>query len=172
MLGRVEGIAGQRVRVRLAGPVRRGDGVVFEGDRSADDQQGGRVYEIFQGGRPVEEASAGTVELAFARDAIDLRKIRPGQTLWKTDDPRLERRLRKTFAGRRSGACRWTSWSRRSWGAAANRGRRRHRRQCCVESPEPLVEAVKHALTAEMLDQQLGRLGHTVYRLRHLNAPD
>ena len=170
-LGTVEGIAGQRARVRLTAPVRRGDGVVFEGNRGAGDEQGGRVYEIFQDRKPLEEAAAGVVELAFAREAIDMQKIRPGQGIWKTHDPRLERRLRKTFDGR----------GRRSVSvdvdveavvgmplriaAVAATGA-----SCRVESPQPLVEAVKHAITAEMLNEQLGRLGHTVYRLRHMNA--
>ena len=37
-LGEVKAVRGGRVAVRLAGPVRRGDGVVFEGDRSRGDR--------------------------------------------------------------------------------------------------------------------------------------
>ena len=78
LLGEVRGVRGERIVVELAGPIRRGDGVVFEGDRSREAEQGGRVYEVFQGRRSVEEAVAGgVVELAFRYGAIDRSKIRP-----------------------------------------------------------------------------------------------
>ncbi len=77
--------------------MRRGDGVVFEGDRALGTETGGRVYEIFQDGRPLKEAAAGgLVELAFRHGTIQPGEIRPGQKLWKTDDPQAARRLRKT----------------------------------------------------------------------------
>jgi putative protease len=41
---------------------------------------------------------------------------------------------------------------------------------CDIESAEPLVAATKHPLTQEVLEQQLGRLGGTVYDLRSLRA--
>ena len=39
-----------------------------------------------------------------------------------------------------------------------------------IESPEPLALALRHPLTAEVLRQQLGRLGGTHYELRELTA--
>jgi len=36
-LGEVRGVRGERILVELAGPIQRGDGVVFEGDRSQGD---------------------------------------------------------------------------------------------------------------------------------------
>ena len=41
---------------------------------------------------------------------------------------------------------------------------------CVVESTEPLVPANKHPLTKDVLEQQLGRLGSTVYELRDVRA--
>lgn len=170
-LGRVECVVGQRVRVRLTAPVARGDGVVFEGDRSGDAEQGGRVYEIFQGRQSIAEATGGVVELAFRYDAIDLRAIGPGQTLWKTHDPKLERRLRKTFSGPPSRSVPLDIAVEAAVGkplriaAEAATGP-----ACRVESPEPLAEALKHELTLETLEQQLGRLGHTAFQLRRLDA--
>jgi putative protease len=89
LLGEVRGVRGERILVKLAGPLRRGDGVVFEGDRSQAAEQGGRVYEIFQNRRSIEtEVTGGTVELAFRYGSIDRDQIRLGQKIWKTDDPR------------------------------------------------------------------------------------
>ncbi len=74
-LGTVKAVRGERVVVQLAGPIRRGDGVVLEGDRSQADEQGGRVYEIFQNRRSVEHCATGqVVELAFRYGAA-----RPGK---------------------------------------------------------------------------------------------
>ena len=57
LLGEVRGVRGDRVRVALAAAVRRGMGVVFEGDRENGDEQGGRIYEIFAKGRNVGQVS-------------------------------------------------------------------------------------------------------------------
>jgi U32 family peptidase len=172
-LGEVRGVRGQRVIVELAGPVRRGDGVVFEGDRSQDDEQGGRIYEVFQGRQSVkDEVAGGLVELAFRYDAIDGAKIRPGQKLWKTDDPQATRRLRKTYS---------TGYQQRRVPldlrieaavgsplrvtATAGTGA-----SCRLESPEPLAVAAKHPLSVKTLQEQFGRLGKTPYELRRLDA--
>ena len=134
--------------------------------------QGGRVYEIFDGKLSIKEVAGGRVELAFARDALDFDRLQPGQELWKTDDPQIDRRLRKTFAngraqrrvpldltveaavGRKLCVSRWPA-----------RGP-----TCRVESEQELEEARRHPLTAEVLREQFGRLGTSVYELRGLEA--
>jgi putative protease len=172
LLGVVRGVRGERIAVELAGPIRRGDGVVFAGDRSQEAEQGGRVYEIFIGRHSVEEAALGEmVELAFRYGAIDRSKIELGQQVWKTDDPQAARRLRKTYTQRSTrrvpvdvvveaavgGVMRVAATA--ATGAA-----------CRFESEQALPEAVKHPLTAETLVEQFGRLGNTPYELRRLEA--
>ena len=46
-----------------------------------------------------DAAPPGRVELRFGREAIDLRELEVGQRVWKTDDPELTRRLRRSFEG-------------------------------------------------------------------------
>ena len=173
LLGEVRAAGRGRAAVELVSAVQRGDGIVFEADAAESDVQGGRVYEVLVDGRSMKEpVAAGVVELTFARGAIDWKEIRPGQRLFKTDDPRLGRQLRRTFTG---------GESRRRVAldliveAAAGRplrisGRTDSGVVCRLESPEPLQEAVKHPLTAETLREQLGRLGRTTYQLRHLET--
>ncbi len=49
-------------------------------------------------GRPLkEEVSSGLVELTFHGHSVDVRQLWPGQKVWKSDDPALTRRLRKSF---------------------------------------------------------------------------
>ena len=87
-LGEVTSIAGARIRLNLAAPVKCGDGVVFVGDdESGIPEQGGRVYEVSQVRRPKAggpraeplEIAAGPVELSFGRHDLDPRQMRPGQ---------------------------------------------------------------------------------------------
>jgi U32 family peptidase len=172
LLGSVQGVRGERIRVDLTGPLRRGDGVVFAGDRSQTAEQGGRVYEIFRNGRPVDEASAGAVELAFRYGSIALATIRIGQEVWKTDDPRAARRLRESYssayAQRRVPVDLTVEASVGSplrMTAVTTTGI-----TCRLESPQPLPEAKKHPLTIDTLREQFGRLGKTAYELRHLDV--
>ena len=118
LLGEVESIARSGVRLSAAAPIKPGDGVVFDGDESTGRaEQGGRVYEVISlrahglpasGARGTQFGSSATtpgqgetgpVELRFGRGDIDLLALEPGQRVWKTDDPELTRRLRRSFEG-------------------------------------------------------------------------
>jgi putative protease len=172
-LGQVTGVRKGRVRVELACPVKRGDGLVFEGDRITDAEQGGRIYEVFQGGKSLAgPVSTGQVELSFRRGAIDPARIWIGQKAWKTDDPELTRRLRQSFTGPDPHRRLPLDLVVEAAVAAPLRitGRAANGATCQVESAEPLAEAVKHPLTRQVLVEQLGRLGGTPYHIRDLEA--
>ncbi len=173
LVGHVVGVRNGRVGVRMESTsVKRGDGVSFDCGRPVDDEQGGRVYEVFERGRSVQEASAGIVELAFAHDAIDFAQIQPGQRVWKTDDPELTNRLRKTFTGpvpvRRMPIdlhIRAAAGQPLSLVATTENGA-----ICTLDSPQPCEPARKHPLTTETLREQFSRLGGTPFELRNLSA--
>ncbi len=171
-LGEVIGIRGDAVEVQLASPIRRGDGVVFEGNREAGEEQGGRVYGVHRNRIRLEEAiSSGRATLEFARNALDLSLIHEGQSVWKTDDPELTARLRQSFTSadpirrvdvdmqvRAVVGEPLTITATLATGPTAT-----------VSSESPLQSALKHPATTEFLREQLGRLGHTVYRLRDVS---
>lgn len=167
LLGDVKEVRGRRVVVTPANStvtVAPGDGIVFEGDREHGDEQGGRVYEVNDCG--------GEVELGFGRDSIEFGRLQVGQKIWKTDDPQLTSRLRRTFA---SGKPQRRVWLDLEIDAAVNRplrivGRAANDAACEVASSEPLQAARKHPLSVDMLREQLGRLGGTVYELRNITA--
>ena len=107
-LGVVESITPSGVRMNVDAPVKPGDGLVFDGDESTGrDEQGGRVYEVIPLARGTKDRAhvdgptefSGRVELRFGRATIDLRRLSVGQPVWKTDDPELTRRLRRSFEG-------------------------------------------------------------------------
>ena len=93
----------------MSAPVKPGDGLVFDGDEATGrPEQGGRVYEVISldriekgaGSKAIDGGESRTgVELRFGRGAIDLRGLEVGQQVWKTDDPELTRRLRRSFEG-------------------------------------------------------------------------
>jgi U32 family peptidase len=171
-IGKVVSVHGDRVAVELTAPLRRGDGIAFPSILGEEHDQGGRVFEIFDHRQSVKEVSAGQVELAFQTGAIEFDRLKPGQELWKTSDPQIDRRLRKTFENGHS--------HRRvpldlSVDAAAGRTLRVVAKSgtgatCRVESDAELEEARRHPLTAEVLREQFGRLGASVYELRDLDA--
>jgi putative protease len=172
-LGVVQGVRGEHMAVELAGAVKRGDGIALEGDRAEHTDQGGRVYEVFRAGRSLTEpVSSGVVELTFGHGALDWTAIYPGQKIWKTDDPELSRRLRKSFTGstpqRRVALD--VQVTAAVGGPLAIEARADNGAHCRLESEELLAVAIKHPLSAETLREQLGRLGKTVYELRHLEA--
>ncbi|MCE5268576.1 MAG: U32 family peptidase [Planctomycetaceae bacterium] len=172
LLGEVTAVCGGRVTVHLAAPVRRGDGVVFDGDRLEGTEVGGRLYEIFKVGRPVKEATAGElVEIAFRRGMIESGDVQIGRAVWKTDDPRATQRLRKSYA---EGLARRVPVDLTVEGVVGGPLRVKAMTatgaSCDVESSEPLAEAVKHPMTVELLTEQFGRLGNTAFQLRRLNA--
>lgn len=184
-LGEIKQIRGARVTVLLAAPIAAGDGVVFEGDRTratsnaetnasqAPREQGGRVYGVFsRGQRLTQSVSSGWVELEFARESIQFDELWIGQRLWKTDDPKLTKRLRESFETadpRRRvpldlqlSAC---AGQPLKLTAIADSGAR-----CEVSTDQPLEVARKHPLSVETLREQFGRLGGSVYELRELTA--
>ncbi|MEY3204276.1 MAG: putative protease YhbU precursor [Planctomycetota bacterium] len=176
-LGTVAEVRRDRVAVDLAAGlaagVKRGDGVAFACGPTSDDSIGGRVYEVFDRGRSLTEpATAGRVELTFGRDAVDLTRIQPGQAVWKTDDPQLTARLRKTFTGdvplRRQPVDLHVTVAVGQpvkVTATTAAGLR-----CEVQSSEPAQAATKHPLDADVLRSQLGRLGGTPFELREVTA--
>ncbi|MFM7073686.1 MAG: DUF3656 domain-containing protein [Planctomycetota bacterium] len=173
-LGEVVETRRGRVVVRLSGSaVKRGDGLSFDCGRPIDDPQGGRVYGIFRGQQSLERASRGeTVELAFARESLDFRQLWPGQAVWKTDDPELTSRLRATFASAEPRRRLEVDIAARAAPGELLRivARTATGQTVRVATDSPLAEARQHALTAETLREQIGRLGGTPFVLRGVAA--
>ena len=173
LLGEIRSVGRDRVEIELVCPLRRGDGLVFDGDRSQQTEIGGRVYEIFQQGRSLSETvPSGRVELTFAHGSIDFQKLYPGQKAWKTDDPQLTRRLRQTYSGP-DPQCRVPldlAVEARVGSPLRITGRAASGATCQVVSEAPLEEARKHPLSEPLLREQLGRLGGSSYELATLKA--
>jgi putative protease len=166
-LGCVAAVTRAGVRLDLAAPVKNGDGLVFDGDESRGiPEQGGRVYEVL-----AAAGAAGAAELRFGHHDLDLRRLCPGQRVWKTDDPELTRRLRRTFQGPPQ---RTVALDVQVWAVTGSPlrlvGRTATGFTAEIQTETPLARADHQAATPELLREQLGRLGGTVYQLRALTA--
>ncbi|MEY2409283.1 MAG: family peptidase [Verrucomicrobiota bacterium] len=166
-IGEVGRVQGERVFVQLQGPLKAGDGIVFDAGHPAEKEEGGRVYEI----QPPQFKGSNEVSLTFLREAVDFSRVKPGDLIWKTSDPELDRRLRQTFAGEQprfqrpvdaevhGRAGQPLTWFVRDDEGHVARG----------QSTMPLTTAENHPLDADRLRAQLGRLGGTPFKLRQLN---
>ncbi|MCA9565196.1 MAG: U32 family peptidase, partial [Myxococcales bacterium] len=105
LIGTVTAVHGAKVRVALSGPVKAGDGLVFEpgaleGGNGVGDI-GGRVYHVFVEGRRVDSVErTGEAALEFAND-VPVGRLQPGMTVWKTRDEALEGRVRRDIQAAR-----------------------------------------------------------------------
>ena len=171
-LGHVRNISRDRITVALQASVRRGDGVAFDTQTDAA-SQGARVYEVFRRGQSLTESvSGGVVELTFGREAIDFEKIENGSQVWKTDDPQVTQRLRKSFQSSQHG--RQQPIGLKVFAAVGEplkiTATLSDGRSCEIVSDTTLQEAKRHPLTQVMLAEQFGRLGGTPFMLQNVAA--
>ncbi|HWB58303.1 MAG TPA: U32 family peptidase [Chthoniobacteraceae bacterium] len=135
-------------------PLKPGDGVVFDTGGDTNAEQGGRIWQI-----------KGT-RLFFEHGAVDFSKLKADDRVWKTDDPALNGRLRKSFAGnveaRRRERVDLRVAGRVGEPLVVSAG------GISVRSAMPLQEARTAPLTNERLREHLGRFGGTIYALGEL----
>ena len=145
--------------VELAGvpaiPIAPGDGFVIDAGQDRNEEQGGRIWKV-QGARLYFHGKGSR---------IDWRFVRPGNLLWKTADPALDKFLHAT----------WCNFARRVEPPAhelsihfAGRMGAELTASCSgvtVGSGQPLEPAEKRPLTPAVIEEQFSRLGGTGYSL-------
>jgi putative protease len=158
--------AGAITRVRAADesvefdalvPLKLGDGIVFDTGGDTNAEQGGRIYQI-KGNR-----------YFFEHGRLDFSRIKPGDRVWKTDDPALNKSLRQSFTGRiepRRIAVNLTV--RGAAGEAMEVVCELPSGTVAVKSAIPLQTARTAPMTDEKLREHLGRFGEHPYALGEL----
>ncbi len=173
LVGHVHDVRKGVVHIQLCGNLKPGDGIVFEGDRAAGQEQGGRVYSLYRGAKRVtDEIETGVVQVKLHKTTLDTKRLWAGQSVWKSDDPALTRRLRKSFTGDISGRDIPIYVEATAKVGEPLRLTVRAAEDVTFEcqSDQPLAEAIKHPLTCDTLQKQLGRLGGTGFHLANLTA--
>ena len=174
LVGQISRLRGDGLSVDSHVPLATGDGIVLEGDRFAGREIGGRIYELVQQGRKVDSIESGPVEIFMQRgtfNAVASDELM-GKLVWKTDDPRLSKRLRASFEA--PDANKRVSIDLKvqvSIGQPVQLSAQSVDGTCVQLQSEHIVEAArKHALTLDMLTEQFSRLGGSVYKLNALDA--
>ncbi len=137
-------------------PISPGDGFVIDAGQDRNEEQGGRIWRV-QGTRLLFHGKGSR---------IDWRFVRPGQLLWKTADPALDKYLHGT----------WCNFERHATATPGQtlsvhfEGRLGSQltatcRGITVGSGQPLEPAEKRPLTPETIEAQFSRLGGTGYSL-------
>jgi U32 family peptidase len=163
-LGEVEGIRAGGVFLRLQAPLKPGDGIVFDAGQPDREEEGGRVAKM----SPVASRKAETEIRLFGQ--VDFSRIHPGDKVWKTSDPALDRALRQSFSGPAPRFQRPIDLEVQGRAGAPMivTGRDEAGRAVEAKSAQPLAVAQNQPLTEERLREQLGRLGGTPFRLGNL----
>ena len=164
-LGQVLAVEPPRLRVRLEAPAKAGDGVVLDDGRPAEREEGGFLHSV-------DEGPGGVATLRFGRESVDWSKVAPGQVLWKTKDPELEKELARTWdrpnpAHRRPIVALVDGAPGRPLAVAF---RDEQGRVVSAESSVPCVAAERRPLDEAALREQLGRLGDTPFELAAVEA--
>jgi putative protease len=162
LLGAITAVGRGWLEIAAPARVAPGDGVVIDQGGDTDRELGGRIYEVAVRGR--------IVRLGFER-GIDFRNVKTGARLWKTDDPQLNKELRKSYGGEleKPGAPIAMIVSGRA-GEPLRLEVRRGDFGASASSAMPLQAAQKRPLTEEILREQLGRLGGTGFTLESLES--
>jgi putative protease len=142
---------------RTGVPIAAGDGVVFDAGENRDLEQGARIW-VIEGDRLI-------FHLTYS--GINFERIKPGHTLYKTSDPKLESELRRFWQNTRPAEKK----TRVHFVVTGKPGEPLEIRsgEFSVRSEVPLQEAAKHPLGAEKLAEQLGRLGDSSFELGSLD---
>lgn len=174
-LGRVEKILRDGVVCRLEAPLKRGDGIVFDAGDPTQKEEGGRVYDLRRQGVKLEGEADETwiVDIVAGRNDVNLKRVHVGDKIWKTNDPALDKRMRQTYetdkpyrvfpihvkAIGNAGQPLVTYWTDVQKGVTVR-----------VDSEMELEIAAKRPMNAELLQEQFGRLGGTIFQLDELDA--
>ena len=170
LLGKVTRVGDDYVAIVLESALKPGDGVVFDAGNHAAGEEGGRVYQV-EPQRPRDGQPAETI-LRFGYGDINFRKIRSGNLLWKNNDPALDRELRSTFEGEKIRFTRPIDLE-----VHGHTGtpltlilNDREGHVVKLDSQVALATAQNQPLTQQRLEEQLGRLGGTPFKLGTLTS--
>ena len=140
-----------------AAPLAPGDGLVLDAGQDRNEEQGGRIWKV----------QDRTLFFHGKGGRISWESVCPGQRVWKTADPALQKRLRATWSGMSQAVdsplyLRVEGKLGEPLSLIAGSVR--------VQSELPLEPAVSRPLTPELLHTQLSRLGGTGYSLAGLEV--
>lgn len=188
LLGRVEAVQGDRVRVSaVPDPSRPVEGTIAHplpalggatdsstGPGLAELQPRAGMGVVFDQGRPEEAEEGGPLfgvqrtplgwDLRFGRPGPDLRKVRRGDRVWVTGDPEIAARVQHSLKTQPAGRIPLDLHVQGVEGTPLRVTATVRGRSVTVHSASPLQAARGRALTPETLQEKLHTLGGTAFR--------
>ena len=163
-VGAVTKVLADSVVVECEQPIHAGDGLVFDSAtwRSPDQpEEGGNVYEVIDG-------NDQRATLKFGRGEIDFSRIRMGDLVWRTKDPRLAKRINnsKPTVHRPENAVDFLVQA--NIGSPLTINAECNNLTAIFKDASQLQKADSRPLDSETLVEQLGRLGGTPFHLRNV----
>ena len=162
-LGIIDRLERDGVWLQLDGPLKAGDGCVFDRGHPDEREEGGRIISI--------DTKGNLSFVRFLPRSIDWKRVAPGNVLYKTSDPALDKALRQSFAGEKPNHKRPVTAT-----VAGKVGQPltfslqdEEGRVAQVQSEQNLEQAQSKPLSTETLKKQLGRLGSTALYLDSLD---
>ena len=166
-LGKITDVDRDRIQVQVAAPLALGDGLSIV-------DQGGRIYSLHDSdGIKVTKLAADQIGwIGFGRGEIDWSLVQTGDTLFKNDDPALNRRLRRSYSSVDPVRRRPVDFSVVAACGEPLRltGTLTDGTTAQVIGDQPLSEARNQPIDDQTLRDKLGRLGGTTFELRNLAA--
>ena len=183
LLGTVVESSPQGITISLTSELKPGDGLVFDAGRPPEEEEGGRVYELFSGRQPLSRAEWKEgqpplrIRLAFGTGQIDHTRVTAGDRVWKTSDPELLNELKRSFSG--EAPAHVSPIEIEVYGTLGAPLRIVLRDsdgvEVSVSDSHPTEAAHARPLGREVLEKHLGRLGGTPFKLGalalHLDGP-
>ena len=172
-LGQVLAIGRDQLQLHTDAPIALGDGLALETGPDRENT-GGRIYELVdaEGKRQKSIEANQSVWIGFGRDEVDWSVVELDQTVFKNDDPRLNRRLRQTYEvidpqARQPIDITVTAIVGQPLVVDARLNAAIEVQVC---GDENLSAAIKRPIEALLLREKLGRLGGTPFELGALTA--
>lgn len=133
--------------------LKSGDGIVFDAGEDRNEEQGGRIFRV----------DGDKVKFHEKHSNVDWTRVRVGQGIWKTDDPKLNAEVKALWKNvklkpKKEGLKIKVSGAVGEPMVLSCEG-------VSVSSDELLVAAENRPVNTELLEKQLSRLGETDYAL-------
>jgi putative protease len=160
--GRIRRVGRDHVELDSVIQLKPGDGIVFDTGGDTNLEQGGRIYEIRDD------------RYYFQRGHIQFGRLKPGDRIWKTHDPALEKNLQQSYsaspAPRRRTGLRIRITGRAGQPLLAEARLENSSGEVQVRSQMALQEARTAPLERERLAEHLGRFGDAPFQLTELEV--
>ena len=173
-LGRIKSLQRDGFTLETNQPIKAGDGVVIDQGNPDQPEQGGRLFKVVsldpnesRNSQTGSHQKKHTLILSFQHNRLNLDKLNPGDRVWKTSDPALEKNLRQSF--QRESKPSGTSISITVTGTPGSKleieARIPSGKSIHIGSQAVIQEAIKRPLDAATMQRQFGRLGDTDFQL-------